>query len=145
MDKVRSNDTVLGRSILFIDLDGVTTRQVRQVTRSLIQKGFAFFAHGTSSDRHQLKGGDDVRAVRYLIPTNRPMDADEIWHVQHSFLNRLGLHGMDGVDLTACQRALALLLDAEAVKAGVSNMHVWAQCTEAEANARSALTRATGG
>lgn len=105
VDKVRSNDTVLGRSILFIDLDGVTTRQVRQVTRSLIQKGFAFFAHGTSSDRHQLKGGDDVRAVRYLIPTNRPMDADEIWHVQHSFLDSLGLHGMDGVDLTACQRA----------------------------------------
>lgn len=105
VDKVRSNDTVLGRSILFIDLDGVTTRQVRQVTRSLIQKGFAFFAHGTSSDRHALKGGDDVRAVRYLIPTNRPMDADEIWHVQHSFLHTLGLHGMEGVDLTACQRA----------------------------------------
>lgn len=105
VDKVRSNDTVLGRSILFIDLDGVTTRQVRGVTRELIKRGIAFFAHGTSSDRHQLKGGDDVRAVRYLIPTNRPMDADEIWHVQHSFLNTLGLIDAPGVDLTACQRA----------------------------------------
>lgn len=105
VDKVRSNDTVLGRSILFIDLDGVTTRQVRQVTRALIQKGHAFFAHGTSSDRHALKGGDDARAVRYLIPTNRPMDAGEIWHVQHSFLHTLGLGDMPGVDLTACQRA----------------------------------------
>ena len=105
VDKVRSNDTVLGRSILFIDLDGVTTRQVRKVTRTLDEKGYAYFAHGTSSDRHQLKGGADVRAVRFLIPTNRPMDADEIWHVQHSFLNWIGLDEMEGVDLTACQRA----------------------------------------
>lgn len=105
VDKVRSNDTVLGRSILFIDLDGVTTRQVRKVTRTLAQKGLAFFAHGTSSDRHALKGGDDGRAVRFLIPTNRPMDADEIWHVQHSFLNSIGLDGAEGVDMTACQRA----------------------------------------
>lgn len=105
VDKVRSNDTVLGRSILFIDLDGVTTRQVRKVTRTLEEKGFAYFAHGTSSDRHALKGGDDVRAVRFLVPTNRPMDADEIWHVQHSFLNWIGLDGVEGVDLTAFQRA----------------------------------------
>lgn len=105
VDKVRSNDTVLGRSILFIDLDGVTTRQVRKVTRALDGKGYAYFAHGTSSDRHALKGGEDVRAVRFLIPTNRPMDADEIWHCQHSFLDTLGLIGVDGVDLTACQRA----------------------------------------
>ena len=105
VDKVRSNDTVLGRSILFIDLDGVTTRQVRKVTRTLDEKGYAYFAHGTSSDRHALKGGADVRAVRFLIPTNRPMDADEIWHVQHSFLNWIGLDKMEGVDLTACQRA----------------------------------------
>ncbi len=105
MDKVRSNDTVLGRSILFIDLDGVTTRQVRKVTRTLDEKGYAYFAHGTSSDRHALKGGAGVRAVRFLIPTNRPMDADEIWHVQHSFLNWIGLDEMEGVDLTACQRA----------------------------------------
>lgn len=105
VDKVRSNDTVLGRSILFIDLDGVTTRQVRNVTRTLDEKGYAYFAHGTSSDRHALKGGADVRAVRFLIPTNRPMDADEIWHVQHSFLNWTGLDEMEGVDLTACQRA----------------------------------------
>jgi RecA-family ATPase len=105
VDKVRSNDTVLGRSILFIDLDGVTTRQVRKVTRTLDEKGYAYFAHGTSSDRHALKGGADVRAVRFLIPTNRPMDADEIWHVQHSFLNWTGLDEMEGVDMTACQRA----------------------------------------
>lgn len=105
VDKVRSNDTVLGRSIIFIDLDGVTTRQVRRVTRLLEDKGLAYFAHGTSGDRHELKGGANVRAVRFLIPTNRPMDADEIWHVQHSFLNSLGLLDMDGVDLTACQRA----------------------------------------
>lgn len=105
VDKVRSNDTVLGRSILFIDLDGVTTRQVRKVTRTLDEKGYAYFAHGTSSDRHALKGGADVRAVRFLIPTNRPMDADEIWHVQHSFLNWVGLDEMEGVDMTACQRA----------------------------------------
>ncbi|ENW7558973.1 AAA family ATPase [Salmonella enterica] len=105
VDKVRSNDTVLGRSILFIDLDGVTTRQVRKVTRTLDEKGYAYFAHGTSSDRHALKGGTDVRAVRFLIPTNRPMDADEIWHVQHSFLNWIGLDEMEGVDMTACQRA----------------------------------------
>lgn len=105
VDKVRSNDTVLGRSILFIDLDGVTTRQVRKVTRTLDEKGYAYFAHGTSSDRHALKGGADVRAVRFLIPTNRPMDADEIWHVQHSFLNWIGLDDMEGVDMTACQRA----------------------------------------
>lgn len=105
VDKVRSNDTVLGRSILFIDLDGVSTRQVRKVTRTLDEKGYAYFAHGTSSDRHALKGGADVRAVRFLIPTNRPMDADEIWHVQHSFLNWIGLDEMEGVDLTACQRA----------------------------------------
>lgn len=105
VDKVRSNDTVLGRSLIFIDLDGVTTRQVRAVTRTLTQKGYAFFAHGTSSDRHALKGGEDVRAVRFLIPTNRPMDADEIWHVQHSFLNWIGLENTEGVDMTACQRA----------------------------------------
>ncbi|ENE6490640.1 AAA family ATPase [Salmonella enterica] len=105
VDKVRSNDTVLGRSILFIDLDGVTTRQVRKVTRTLDEKGYAYFAHGTSSDRHALKGGAYVRAVRFLIPTNRPMDADEIWHVQHSFLNWIGLDEMEGVDMTACQRA----------------------------------------
>lgn len=105
VDKVRSNDTVLGRSLIFIDLDGVTTRQVRKVTRTLDEKGYAYFAHGTSSDRHALKGGADVRAVRFLIPTNRPMDADEIWHVQHSFLNWIGLDEMEGVDMTACQRA----------------------------------------
>ncbi|EEJ2380094.1 AAA family ATPase [Salmonella enterica subsp. enterica] len=105
VDKVRSNGTVLGRSILFIDLDGVTTRQVRKVTRTLDEKGYAYFAHGTSSDRHALKGGANVRAVRFLIPTNRPMDADEIWHVQHSFLNWIGLDEMEGVDMTACQRA----------------------------------------
>lgn len=105
VDKVRSNDTVLGRSILFIDLDGVTTRQVRAVKRTLLQKGIAFFMHGTSSDRHALKGGEDSRAVRFLIPTDRPMDADEIWHVQHSFLHTIGLENGEGVDMTACQRA----------------------------------------
>lgn len=105
VDKVRSNDTVLGRSILFIDLDGVTTRQVRAVKRTLLQKGIAFFMHGTSSDRHALKGGDDSRAVRFLVPTDRPMDADEIWHVQHSFLHTIGLENGEGVDMTACQRA----------------------------------------
>jgi RecA-family ATPase len=105
VDKVRSNDTVLGRSLIFIDLDGVTTRQVRQVTRTLEQRGLAYFAHGTSSDRHALKGGADTRAVRFLIPTNRPMDADEIWHVQHSFINWIGLDETEGVDMTACQRA----------------------------------------
>jgi len=105
VDKFRSNDTVLGRSLIFIDLDGVTTRQVRKVTRGLMQNGYAFFAHGTSSDRHALKGGEDVRAVRFLIPTNRPMDAEEIWHVQHSFLDHMGLADAEGVDKTACQRA----------------------------------------
>lgn len=105
VDKVRSNDTVLGRSLIYIDLDGVSTRRVREVTRLLKEKGLAFFAHGTASDRHQLKGGDDVRAVRFLIPTSRPMHADEIWHVQHSFLDSLGLTDEQGVDMTACQRA----------------------------------------
>lgn len=105
VDKVRSNDTVLGRSLIFIDLDGVSTRKVRQVTRALEDKGFAYFAHGTSGDRHELKGGEDVRAVRFLIPTNRPMDADEIWTVQHSLLNDLGIIDTKGVDMTACQRA----------------------------------------
>lgn len=105
VDKVRSNDTVLGRSIIYIDLDGVNTRQVRQVKRTLTQKGYAWFMHGTSSDRHTLKGGADSRAVRFLVPTNRPMDADEIWHVQHSFLHTIGLENTEGVDMTACQRA----------------------------------------
>jgi len=116
VDKVRSNGTVLARSILFIDLDGVTTRQVRKVTHTLDEKGYAYFAHGTSSDRHALKGGADVRAVRFLIPTNRPMDADEIWHVQHSFLNWVGLDKMEGVDMTACQRARIMFVPPYAAK-----------------------------
>lgn len=105
MDKVRSNDTVQGRSIIFIDLDGVPTRTVRGVTRKLDDMGLAYFAHSTSGDKHDVKGGIKSRAVRFLIPTNRPMDADEIWHVQHSFLNQLGMLDAEGVDMTANQRA----------------------------------------
>lgn len=102
-DRTRSNDTVEARSLLFIDLDGVGRAAVRSVTRALEDKGYAYFAHGTGSDFHDLKDG--ARAVRFLVPTNRPMGADEIWRVQHSFLDSLGLIGADGVDLTACQRA----------------------------------------
>lgn len=105
VDKVRSNDTIIGRSLIYIDLDGVTSRDVRKVTRALNNKGLAYFAHGTSSDKHELKGGEDHRAVRFLIPTNVPMAADEIWHCQHSFLWWLGLDNMPGVDMTANQRA----------------------------------------
>jgi hypothetical protein len=105
VDKVRSNDTVLGRSLIFIDLDGVSTREVRKVTRQLESMGLAFFAHSTSGDRHPVKGNDKLRAVRFLIPTNTPMGADEIWHVQHSFLNQFGLIDAPGVDMTANQRA----------------------------------------
>lgn len=105
VDKVRSNDTIIGRSLIYIDLDGVTSRDVRKVTRALNNKGLAYFAHGTSSDKHELKGGEDHRAVRFLIPTNAPMAADEIWHCQHSFLWWLGLDNMPGVDMTANQRA----------------------------------------
>lgn len=105
VDKVRSNDTIIGRSLIYIDLDGVTSRDVRKVTRALNNKGLAYFAHGTSSDKHDLKGGEDHRAVRFLIPTNVPMAADEIWHCQHSFLWWLGLDNMSGVDMTANQRA----------------------------------------
>lgn len=105
VDKVRSNDTIIGRSLIYIDLDGVTSRDVRKVTRALNNKGLAYFAHGTSSDHHDLKGGEDHRAVRFLIPTNVPMAADEIWHCQHSFLWWLGLDNMPGVDMTANQRA----------------------------------------
>lgn len=105
VDKVRSNDTIIGRSLIYIDLDGVTSRDVRKVTRALNNKGLAYFAHGTSSDHHDLKGGEDHRAVRFLIPTNVPMAADEIWHCQHSFLWWLGLDSMPGVDMTANQRA----------------------------------------
>jgi hypothetical protein len=110
VDKIRSNNTVLGRSILFIDLDGVSTRTVRQVTRELNRRGMAYFAHGTSSDRHALKGGAAVRAVRFLVPTDKPMSADEIWHVQHSFLHTIGLLDAPGVDLTACQRARVMFV-----------------------------------
>lgn len=105
VDKVRSNDTILGRSLLFLDLDGVTSARVRQVTRLLKQRGLAFFAHGTSSDRHPLKGGHKSRAVRFLVPTNKPMGPDAIWPAQHSFIHSLGLTDADGVDMTACQRA----------------------------------------
>lgn len=102
-DKVRSNDTVLERSILFIDMDGVGNKDVRRVTRKLTDANITFFAHGTASDCHDLKDG--MRAVRFLIPTNKPMAADEIWHCQHAFINQLGLTDAPGVDLTACQRA----------------------------------------
>ncbi len=105
VDKVRSNDTILGRSLLFIDLDGVTSSRVRQVTRWLEQRGLAFLAHTTSGDRHALKGGHKSRAVRFLVPTDTPMDAGEIWHAQHSFIHSLGLSDTAGVDMTACQRA----------------------------------------
>jgi len=105
VDKVRSNDTVLGRSILFIDLDGVSTREVRKVTRQLNDLGLAYFAHSTSGDRHPVKGDEELRAVRFLIPTNVPMAADEIWHVQHAMLDQLGLIDAPGVDMTANQRA----------------------------------------
>ena len=110
VDKVRSNDTVIGRSILYIDLDGATNKDVRRVNRALKAKGLAFFANGTSGDRHDLKGGEGVRAVRYLIPTNVPMAADEIWHCQHSFLHWIGVADMcEGpnavIDMTANQRA----------------------------------------
>lgn len=102
-DKTRSNDTVLGRSLLFIDMDGVSNKDVRRVTRKLKDANFTFFAHSTSSDRHDLKGG--MRAVRFLIPTNRSMAADEIWQCQHAFLHQLGLADTKGIDMTACQRA----------------------------------------
>lgn len=105
VDKVRSNDTVLGRSLIFIDLDGVSTREVRKVTRQLNDMGLAYFAHSTSGDRHPVKGDEELRAVRFLIPTNVPMAADEIWHVQHAMLDQLGLIDAPGVDMTANQRA----------------------------------------
>nr|DAH52762.1 MAG TPA: replicative DNA helicase [Caudoviricetes sp.] len=105
VDKVRSNDTVLGRSLIFIDLDGVSTREVRKVTRQLNDMGLAYFAHSTSGDRHPIKGDEELRAVRFLIPTNVPMAADEIWHVQHAMLDQLGLIDAPGVDMTANQRA----------------------------------------
>lgn len=105
VDKVRSNDTVLGRSLIFIDLDGVQTAAVRKVTRQLDDMGLAYFAHSTSGDRHPVKGNQKLRAVRFLVPTNTPMGADEIWQVQHAFLDRLGLIDAPGVDMTANQRA----------------------------------------
>lgn len=104
-NRTRSNDNVMQRSILFIDMDGVTNRQVRKIADVLEAKDITYFAHGTSSDRHALKGGSGCRAVRFLIPTNRPMDADEIWYCQHALFAMLRIEDMDGIDATANQRA----------------------------------------
>ena len=104
-DKIRSNDTVLQRSLLFIDMDGVSDRQVRKLADTLEAKDITYFAHGTSSDQHALKGGEGVRAVRFLIPTNRPLESDEIWYAQHALFSYLGYTDTAGIDTTANQRA----------------------------------------
>lgn len=101
----RNNNNVISRSLLFIDIDKVSSKEIRRVRRTLEDGGYTFFAYSTCGDRHDLKGGVKSRSWRFLIPTDRPMLADEIWPCQHKFIDMLGLTGAKGMDETAFQRA----------------------------------------
>lgn len=101
----RNNANVVSRSLLFIDIDKVSSREIRRVQRALEDGGYTFFAYSTCGDRHDLKGGVKSRSWRFIIPTDRPMLADEIWQCQHKFIDMLGLTGAKGMDETAFQRA----------------------------------------
>lgn len=101
----RGTDNVRERSLLYIDMDDVTSRQVRKLSSLLEENDVTYFAHGTSSDNHELKGGRGHRAVRFLIPTAIPMAADEIWVAQHALFDWLGVTDKTGIDMTANQRA----------------------------------------
>lgn len=100
-DGSRGNDNVVQRSLIYIDLDGVKSRVFRDTLAKLEDLNISYFAHTTTSDRHPLKDG--ARCYRILIPTNRPMQAGEIYDVQCKFTNQLGL--FDVADITAHQRA----------------------------------------
>lgn len=104
----RNNDNVVGRSLLFIDIDGVRTRDLNYVRACLDEKDLAYYEYPTSGDQHDLKGG--ARCYRFIIPTARMMKADEIFECQYKFLDWLGLLDMPGIDMTANQRARVMFV-----------------------------------
>lgn len=104
----RGNDTAEQRSVLFIDVDGVEPIQARRVKRAIQKAGYAAVAYTTTGHLHSLKDkdGEPTESWRFLIPTNRPIDADDIWQAQHALYDELGLtEESHGIDFTACQRA----------------------------------------
>jgi hypothetical protein len=100
-DGRRNNDGVMGRSILFLDLDKFSSRAFRDLLGELEYRGITYFAHTTTGDRHDLKDGE--RCYRVLVPTDRVMAADEIYPMQCKFAHLLGLWG--AADRTAHERA----------------------------------------
>lgn len=107
-DGKRSNDNVRCRSLLYVDLDGTNSLIMGRVTRTLKEAGLQFVRYTTPGDRHALKGGK--RACRFLVVTDRPMTADEIWSCQHAFLRVHGLDKIDAVDSTANERARLMFM-----------------------------------
>ena len=116
-DGKRNNDNVVARSVVFIDLDKIRAREFKAVLSQLEELNITYFAHTTTGDRHQLKDG--MRCYRILIPTNRPMSADEIYDVQCKFTHQLGLFEI--ADATAHQRARIMFCPATGAKTWAYN------------------------
>lgn len=102
-DGRRSNDGVLGRAFMFLDVDGVRRSVLRGIKAELRSRNLTYFFYTTTGDRHDLKDG--LRCARFILPTDRVMAADEIYRAQCKFAHELGLWGAEGVDATAYERA----------------------------------------
>lgn len=102
-DGRRSNDGVLGRAFMFLDVDGVRRSVLRSIKAELRSRNLTYFFYTTTGDRHDLKDG--LRCARFILPTDRVMAADEIYRAQCKFAYELGLWGAEGVDATAYERA----------------------------------------
>lgn len=98
----RGDDGVDCRSICWLDLDAVTPARLFLVRRALSRLNLRYLEYTTPGDRHPLKG-EDTRSVRFAIPTDRPMAADEIWQVNATLAHMLDV--WDCADATAYQRA----------------------------------------
>lgn len=90
------------RSICWLDLDAVSMGVVLATRARLKRLGLSYVEYTTPGNKHWLKG-EDTYSIRYAIPTDRPMYADEVWKVNTTLAYLLGL--WDDADQTAYQRS----------------------------------------
>ena len=106
-DNRRNVNNVESRSLLYIDLDHATDKDLRQLRKTLQDRDIKYIGYTTPGDRSKFKD-PDLRAVRIFVPVARPIPADQIYDVQCRFTHWLGI--WDKADATAHQRSRIMYL-----------------------------------
>lgn len=107
-DNTRNINNAESRSLLFIDLDDVSTAVVGRVRKRLKDLNLKFIAYTTPGDYLPEVTGRTGRSYRFMIPSATPVSADNL-HLYQSQLAKL-VCAYDKGDKTAYQRSRFMYL-----------------------------------